>query len=600
MNPLKLALLILGPLVSFSVTASAVTLVGLGTLLQAGFPSIHWFSYLFAKMPDAQTQEMVNTWLVYGGMSGLAISALTVLRIMKDADIGFGNGSLALFGRSKFATPSEGRASGLVYLWKPRGDCLILGRTSGFAGLFWRYVCLPGISKKTRFMVEHVMLYAKTRSGKGVAYVITNCFNYIYSLVVLDIKDENFKATAWHREHVLGHKVFRFSPLDANGLTHCWNPLGDIDESQTDYISRLQRRAFNLFPEVEGKDRFWQDGARSAFLGASVLVTESPDLSLNPTTVFRFFTRGDGADELRRRILERRAEGNPYSQTCVDLISDYLNGVDEVVKGIRKHITATMGLWFNPKIAAATSRNDFSLRDLRRDKITVFIGVMPADLEQLGVLLRLFFLQLFEANTDSMPEDDDTIVHPCHVMFDEFTAIPAMRAIAKAAGFSLGFWLHFSFIVQSKNQVKEEYKGQGASSLLENIGAEVVFGSNNLELCKEVSERAGDDTVTNVSRSMPRFLSFLRSAEQQENAGQAKRPLILPQEVSRLPRDEELMFRSTVAPFHLKRTEWFSDRNFKNLKVDPAYPGEVTYTVARDDGTVSFDRDGDNEEREVA
>jgi type IV secretion system protein VirD4 len=99
---------------------------------------------------------------------------------------------------------------------------------------------------------------------------------------------------------------------------------------------------------------------------------------------------------------------------------------------------------------------------------------------------------------------------------------------------------------------------------------------------------------------MPRFLSFLRSAEQQENAGQAKRPLILPQEVSRLPRDEELMFRSTVAPFHLKRTEWFSDRNFKNLKVDPAYPGEVTYTVARDDGTVSFDRDEDTEEREVA
>lgn len=595
MSPLKLALLVCASLVAFSVTASTVTLVGLGTLLQVGFPTIHWFAYLFATMPTPEDQAFVNTWLVYGGLSGLVISALTAMRILKDSS-GIGGG-LALFGRSKFATPGEGRSAGLVYLWKPHGDCVILGQTFGFMGFFRRYVCLPGISKKMGFMVEHVMLYAKTRSGKGKAYVITNCFNYHHSLVVLDIKDENFKATAHHREHTLGHKVFRFSPLDPNGLTHCWNPMGDIDISQPDYISRLQRRAFNLFPEVEGKDRFWQDGARSAFLGVAVMVTESPDLHLDPTTVFRFFTRGDGADELRRRILDARASGNPYSQTCVDLISDYLNGVDEVVKGIRKHITATMGLWFNPKIAAATSRNDFSLRDLRRDKITIFIGVMPSDLEQLGVLLRLFFLQLFEANTDVMPEDDETVIHPAHVMFDEFTAIPPMRAIAKAAGFSLGFWLHFSFIVQSKNQVKEDYKGQGAASLLENIGAEVVFGTDSAELCREVSERAGNDTVTNVSRSMPRFLSFLRSAEQQQNEGQAKRSLILPQEVSRLPKDEELIFRSTIPPLRLKRTEWFSDKNFKHLREDPTYSDPVIYTVARDDGSVSFDQD---EGREAA
>ena len=272
MTPFKLAFVGACSLAAFSVTASAVTLVGLGTLLKVGFPTIHWFAYLFATMPSAEDQALVNTWLVYGGFGGLVIAALTARRIMTDSS-GIGGG-LALFGRSKFSTPREGRSSGLVYLWKPRGDCVILGQTFGFMGFFRRYVCLSGISKKTRFMVEHVMLYAKTRSGKGKSYVITNCFNYLYSLVVLDIRDENFKATAKHREDVLGHKVFRFSPLDANGLTHCWNPLGDIDETQTDYISRLQRRAFNLFPEVEGKDRFWQDGARSAFLGASVLVAE--------------------------------------------------------------------------------------------------------------------------------------------------------------------------------------------------------------------------------------------------------------------------------------------------------------------------------------
>jgi hypothetical protein len=39
---------------------------------------------------------------------------------------------------------------------------------------------------------------------------------------------------------------------------------------------------------------------------------------------------------LAGRIEARRKAGNPYSQTCVDLISDYLTGTEEVVKGVRE------------------------------------------------------------------------------------------------------------------------------------------------------------------------------------------------------------------------------------------------------------------------
>lgn len=564
----------------WTVTASLVTLWGLGTLELVGWPTWQWWGYLIATMPDASTQALVNRWLNYGAIAGTLAAVSITYRILSDSNVAFGRSSRPLFGASKYASPREGRKSGLIYSHRPRQDCILLGRTAGFLGWFWRYVCLPG--------VEHIILYAKTGSGKGVGYVIMNCFNYIDSLVVLDIKHENYRTTAAHRATVLGQEVFLFSPLAEDGATHCWNPLGDIDRKQPDYISKLQRRAFNIFAEVEGKDRFWQDGARSAFLGIAVLVCETPGLPLNPSTVFRFFTRGDGAAELARRIEERRAANDPYSQTCVDLISDYLNGTDEVVKGIRKHCTATMGLWFNPKIAAATAKSDFSLRDLRRKKMSIYIGVMPSDLEQLGVLLRLFFLQLFEANTDVMPEDDSTITHRAHVLLDEMTSIPVMRAIAKATGFARGFWLHFSFVVQSKNQVREEYKGNGASSLLENVGVEIVFGTDNEGLIKEVSERAGYDTVENVSRTVPRFFSIFRAKEQNESTSQTKRALILPQEVARLPKDEELMFRASVAPFKLKRMCWHTDANFKNLKQSPAEPPTVTYKLARDDGSIRF------------
>jgi type IV secretion system protein VirD4 len=384
----------------------------------------------------------------------------------------------------------------------------------------------------------------------------------------------------------MGQEVYLFQPLAEDGRTHCWNPLGDIDAAQPDYVSQLQRRAYDIFPEVQSREKFWQDGARTAFLGIAVLLAETPDEALNPHAVFRWFARGDAAAELARRIEGRRKTGNPYSQTCVDLISDYLTGTEEVVKGVRKHVTATMGLWFNPKIAAATSRSDFDLKQLRRRRMSVYVAVMPADLGQLGVLLRLFFTQLFEANTDVLPEQDDTIRHKCHVLLDEFTSIPAMRPLAKAAGFAAGFGLRFSFVVQSKNQVREEYKGQGEASLLENVGAEIIFGTNDPQLCKEASERAGYDTVEALSRSTPRWMAWLRPDRQSETASLQKRALLLPQEVARMPACQELVFRSSVPAFLLDKLRWYDDPAFARLKRRPPSVPVVSYQLARDDGTV--------------
>ena len=295
-------------------------------------------------------------------------------------------------------------------------------------------------------------------------------------------------------------------------------------------------------------------------------------------------------------IEERRETNRPYSQTCIDLLADYVNGTDEVVSGVRKHVTSTMGLWFNPRIVEVTSRSDFDLRQLRREKMTIYVGVMPPDLEKLGTLLRMFFLQLFESNTDSMPEKDPTIKHRVHVMMDEATSIPPMRAIAKAVGFARGFWLHFSFVVQSKHQVEEEYKDNGAASLLENLGAEIVYATDNLQLMEEVSKRAGDKTVESISRSMPRFLSFWRVQEQSETMGVIRRPLILPQDVNDLPTDEEYMFRASAPAFHLKRTEWFSDPNFKDLKGNWIRPPLVGFTLKRDDGSVNLQKKNNDKE----
>ena len=75
---------------------------------------------------------------------------------------------------------------------------------------------------------EHVIAFAPTRSGKGVGLVIPTLLSWEHSVVVLDIKSENWALTSGWR-HQNGHKVLRWDPTDAiEGRSARYNPLAEI------------------------------------------------------------------------------------------------------------------------------------------------------------------------------------------------------------------------------------------------------------------------------------------------------------------------------------------------------------------------------------
>src|SRR3546814_13162280 len=72
--------------------------------------------------------------------------------------------------------------------------------------------------------MEHVLLEAPTGSGKGVGIVIPNLLQWPDSVVVLDIKRENYEIPAGFRRKG-GQKVVLFNPTDRAGRTDRTNPL---------------------------------------------------------------------------------------------------------------------------------------------------------------------------------------------------------------------------------------------------------------------------------------------------------------------------------------------------------------------------------------
>lgn len=552
----------------WSVLASAMFLVGTGMIHDHhGLPFQEFWLYLWFY---GFGHPVVGVWLKLSAGIATALPVLLLAaRIMRK---GFGGSVRELHGRTRWANLRELRKE----------------FRAKFAGLYIGYTARLLRREYLRFAgTEHLACYAPTRSGKGVGLVIPNCLLFDGSLVVLDIKKENYAASAGARKRA-GQKVFLFDPLDPEGRTARYNPLSYVRRGTLDAFEDIQRIAQMVFPNVQGEQAFWQDSARSAFIGATAFIAETPELPLTIGEVLRLLTRHDGPKYMIEQVTARRIARMPYTEATVSALTDYLKGSADLVNNIRKTITAKLSLWFNPRIDAATSASDFDLRALRHSLHAIYVGVTPDNVERLKPLLALFFQQLVDLTVRTLPQFDPKAKHQVLVLLDEFPVLGPMPVLASAFAFVAGYGMRLMLIMQSKAQLRDPalYGPDKASAILDNCGAEVVFGTKDLTLMKELSERLGYDTVETHSRSGPRFWRMFRGARLNETASDQRRALLLPQEIGRLRPHEMIVIRPGMFPIRAQRIRYYDEKTFSRLVFPPPEVPAIDIPVRMDRGTV--------------
>jgi type IV secretion system protein VirD4 len=449
---------------------------------------------------------------------------------------------------------------------------------------------------------ESVALHARTRAGKGVSFVIPNAFAWKGSLVVFDIKGEIAKATAGYRKEVLKQDVFIVEPVARNGRSHRWDPFGSVDRTNpVDRVDQIWQIAYQLFPDSQeitssgsNSAAFWEPVGRQAFAAVACIFAETPDLPLTMKAILNLFVRSDGPEWLAGLIADRLKAGDPYSLDAVTGVSDYVTGPEMQSEGIRKTVSTRLSAWTNPRIAAATSFSDLDLRQIRRKPTTIYIVVPPAAVPRMRPLLRLFFHQLIEANTDVTPEEDPSITCQVLLMMDEFIRLGRMADFAESLQYISGYGFRAALVVQSKPQIEARYGAVEAQDIFNNVGAEVMFSVNDIKLAREIEERLGDNTQTIVTLNRPRFWASFNWAKQSEAEHPHRRPLMLKQEVIGMERSKQIVFFGGRKDL-TDRICWYTDPNFKDLVRPMPLPPILQLHVAYDDGTTRVLRRRDSE-----
>jgi type IV secretion system protein VirD4 len=425
------------------------------------------------------------------------------------------------------------------------------------------------------------MLSAPTRSGKGVGVVIPNLLNWPDSVVVLDIKGENYAITAGYRA-AHGQAVYAFSPFDEGARSHRWNPLSTVRTSALHRVGDLLTIGQVFFPNDgsgTSSEAFFNDQARNLFLGLGLLLLESPRL---PRTIGEMLRQSSGKgrslkDHLGGLIAQRRDQATsanpPLSDECVDALQRLLSNSENTLSSVVATFNAPLIIFADAVVDAATSADDFRLEDLRRRRMSVYVRIPPNRLASARPLLNLFFSQLVSLNTQALPEQDPTLTLQCLLVHDEFAAMGRVGVISSAAAFLAGYNLRLLTVVQAMSQLDAVYGDKEARTFATNHGLQILFAPREQRDADEYSAMLGHFTERATSRGRSRSFSGQGSSTVSRNDSEQRRALLLPQEFKELGSERLVVIVENCKPILGEKIRYYRDKAFTaRLLPAPAVP----------------------------
>ena len=467
------------------------------------------------------------------------------------------SGEVTTYGSARWAGGGEVRRSGL------------LGDSGVFLG-FFRGADLRHDGP------EHVLVFAPTRSGKGVGLVVPTLLSWTGSAIVHDIKGENWQLTAGWRS--LFSDCFLFNPTDPASARY--NPLLEVRRGHEE-VRDVQNIA-DLLVDPEGaleRRNHWEKTAHSLLVGAILhILYAEEDKTLARVAAFLSDPGRSFIATLKVMMTTGHLGGRPQPlvhPVVASAARELLNKSENERSGVLSTAMSFLGLYRDPTVAKVTSACDWRIEDLLGGErpVSLYLVVPPSDISRTKPLVRLVLNQIGRRLTERLHPADGRASRQLLLMLDEFPALGRLDFFETALAFMAGYKIRAFLIAQSLNQIAKAY-GEN-NSILDNCHVRIAFATNDERTARRISDALGTATEQRAMRNYAGHRLAPWLAHVMVSRQETARPLLTPGEVMQLPQGEELVLVAGTPPIRAKKIRYYEDRRFTaRLLPAPAATGQ--------------------------
>ena len=480
--------------------------------------------YRRIMFPGTQTETIIRggiaLGLVLAAGVGLAIAA-HVLRPLKP------------YGEARFGSVLDAKKRKLT---TRRG--LILGRLSG--------------ATITSDEPGHVLVVGPTRSGKGQSFIGPNGIMWDGSAVFFDPKKENFAIFGAYRA-ASGDKVYLFNPGELR--SHRYNPLEFIRRDATMPTDALVVAGF-IVPDTPGE--VWGKSARLLLAAMIGYVLTSPlcENVRHLRSVAKMLVSGKDISAYLKSIVQTESQHLP--SWVLDAFNQYIALEPETRNSAVFNLNIALNLWNNQLVAAATATSDFDIRELRRKRMSIFIGCSVAQLDAFRPLLNILIQQIHDVLMVAPPQPDEP--HQVLLMIDEFRQLGRMDDLVSKLTINAGYGFRVVIVLQNLSQLDEVYGKAVRDTTVSACATQLYIRVDNLDTSEYLSKMLGETTIE-LKRASLRRGGILGSKT--INTDYDVVPLRTPQQLRQMDPRKIILLVSSAPPFELERVIYHDDRPYR-------------------------------------
>lgn len=426
----------------------------------------------------------------------------------------------------------------------PDGD-IILSKNTGLA-----------LSNKGKDFMYHtnknILVIGGTGSGKTLFYVEPNILQLHSCYIVTDPKGTSLSRVG---EALLAAKydIKIFNTVELKRSMR-YNPL-EYAKTEQDILKLVDALMLNTTsPDSRSSEQFWQDAEKLLYTGIlAYIIFDMPDeFPRNFNTFLKMFQKVEVSEDRpeEKNALDVtfdalvKAKGETFSYQCY--------------KGFRKaHPKTAAGIIISAcarlmPFYISDLRNLFQYDEMELDKIgdrkTAHFLIVDDTDTTFNFMVGLLYSQMLTRMIRNADSNGGALKVHTRMIMDEAANIAQIRNLEKITGQIRSREISVSLIYQNPEQLKALYK-EKAAVISGNFDTTLFLGSEEPGVGKLISEKIGDETVSYTTQSDARGVNRTYT----QNEAIAKRRLMAPEEVRKLPADECIVFIKGLPPIRDKK-----------------------------------------------